>query len=373
MKKIIVLIVALVLLLTVGTVGASAAERYGAFEYYVSDGEAHILRCHDNMGGTVVFPDTIEGCKVVSISGDVFDYDVGSEVKSIVLSDGVTKIEPNTFENMDDLETVVLPDGLLEIGESAFAFSGIKEITIPAGVTKLPSQVFRYCDKLQRITIQGEISEIGYMAFAECFQLRELVLHSPNRDSDRGIMVGEHIFGSTELVGGPELTVTIYGDISAASMFVDCYGREDSLTIFGEYGSLVEWYAMIGGNDFSPIDSSTFYKSYHFWSWVGLIVAVLLVLLLIFLVIRRIRKKRKLKKQQKEGTCAEQQADWQFGFQEPDTVVGQASTQSDSSQTVERAPTESPAATMRYCGKCGTQNLDTAAFCRQCGQSMAHK
>ncbi|NLB65058.1 MAG: leucine-rich repeat protein, partial [Lentisphaerae bacterium] len=80
------------LILTVG-VGASAAT-FGDFEYS-SDGTSITIMDYQGAGGEVTIPDTIEGLPVTSI---------GQEA----------------FEECSDLTSVVIPDSITSIGESAF-------------------------------------------------------------------------------------------------------------------------------------------------------------------------------------------------------------------------------------------------------------
>lgn len=89
----------------------------------------------------------------------------------------VTKIRARTFENNTTLTSVTLPEGLLEIGDYAFAqCSKLQCITIPAGVTRIGSHVFYFCSNLQSVTLPEGIVEIGDRAFHECSKLQTINL-----------------------------------------------------------------------------------------------------------------------------------------------------------------------------------------------------
>lgn len=59
------------------------------------------------------------------------------------------------FDNIN-LKTVVLNEGLEEIGENAFSGSGITGIEIPRSVSKIASYVFVNCHNLDRISVNPE-------------------------------------------------------------------------------------------------------------------------------------------------------------------------------------------------------------------------
>ena len=89
----------------------------------------------------------------------------------------VTKIRERVFENNTTLTSVALPEGLLEIGDYAFAqCSQFQSIQIPAGVTKIGSHVFYFCSNLQSVTLPEGIVEIGDRAFYECSKLQTVNL-----------------------------------------------------------------------------------------------------------------------------------------------------------------------------------------------------
>ncbi|MBR2299151.1 MAG: leucine-rich repeat domain-containing protein [Alphaproteobacteria bacterium] len=59
-----------------------------------------------------------------------------TNLESVIIRDGVTKIAPDAFRNLKNLETVVLPDGVETIGNSAFfGCTKLKDLFIPDSVT----------------------------------------------------------------------------------------------------------------------------------------------------------------------------------------------------------------------------------------------
>lgn len=164
--------------------------------------------CTDSV---IYVPKTHEGCPVVSVSG--FDGDTlltelvipeGIEVVGtftdcinltrVSLPTTVTTIADQAFQGCTALEsinlaescvetlmeyafsgctslkTVTFPSTLTEIGQGAFAGSGLTEITVPATIKNVPATAFKGCESLTRVTLEGAVS-IGNHAFAGCTAL----------------------------------------------------------------------------------------------------------------------------------------------------------------------------------------------------------
>ena len=64
-----------------------------------------------------------------------------------------------------------LPSTITEIGESAFAYSGIESIEFPKSLTKIATEAFYKCEALTNIKIPASVTFIGYKAFEDCSSL----------------------------------------------------------------------------------------------------------------------------------------------------------------------------------------------------------
>ena len=80
-------------------------------------------------------------------------------------------------EYYNTIQTVSLPEGLLNIGSEAFWCSyALTSVTIPDSVTSIGSSAFAHCSALSSVTIPDGVSTIGNGCFSQCSALREITL-----------------------------------------------------------------------------------------------------------------------------------------------------------------------------------------------------
>ena len=91
--------------------------------------------------------------------------------------------------NVADVERIVLPNTITEIGDNAFLGStNLKQVNIPNSVTKMGGSVFGRCTSLEEIKLPNSITTIGVRAFEGCQSLKELNI--PNSVTE----IGEYAF-----------------------------------------------------------------------------------------------------------------------------------------------------------------------------------
>ena len=91
---------------------------------------------------------------------------IKNEIKSVVITPGVTVIGANAFANCLNLTSVSIPSSVTTIG--AYAFDGcnsLTSVTIPSSVTTINYDAFRKCSSLTSVTIPSSVTSIGSEAF----------------------------------------------------------------------------------------------------------------------------------------------------------------------------------------------------------------
>ena len=102
-------------------------------------------------------------------------FDGCTNLKNIVLPDGVTSIGEWAFSGCSSLTSIDIPAGVTSIAEGAFlACYSLTSIDIPAGVTSIGSYAFSYCYYLVSIDIPAGVTSIGYAAFYDCSSLSSI-------------------------------------------------------------------------------------------------------------------------------------------------------------------------------------------------------
>ncbi len=98
-----------------------------------------------------------------------------SQITSVVIEEGVTRVGSNAFFSCRNIERVTFPASLTTIRSWSFAYcDSLKEITLPAGLTDIGLYAFSYCDALKSITVDSS---------NEYFCSEDGVLFSKNKDT----------------------------------------------------------------------------------------------------------------------------------------------------------------------------------------------
>ena len=98
------------------------------------------------------------------------------KIEKIVVESGITGIGSYGFAETKCKE-VVLPDGLLFIGDSAFCFSeNLERINFPSGLTSIGQSAFSNCTKIMSVNLPDSVTYIGANAFNNCTKMVSLRL-----------------------------------------------------------------------------------------------------------------------------------------------------------------------------------------------------
>lgn len=95
-------------------------------------------------------------------------------------------LPPRAFSDMPGLRKVVLPDGLLKIGDCSFSGSrNLVQVCIPPRVVLIDDGAFKGCSSITEIQIPDGVVGIGSMAFAGT-GIKEIRIPGNIRYVDRG-------------------------------------------------------------------------------------------------------------------------------------------------------------------------------------------
>ena len=101
-----------------------------------------------------------------------------TQLKEVVLNEGLETIGSNAFEGLSVLESITLPSTLTEI--DIYAFKGccsLKEVVFNEGLKKIARAAFIQCTALQSIALPSTLTEIARSTFYGCRKLEEVVLN----------------------------------------------------------------------------------------------------------------------------------------------------------------------------------------------------
>ena len=186
---------------------------------------ADIGTCGDN----VTWKLTSDGTLTISGKGDMKDYGdnygmsvapwyVGSsQVKTVIIEDGVTSIGDRAFDGCTKLTRVVIPDSVTSIGYSSFrGCYSLPSVAIPDSVTSIGDSAFAYCKALTGITLSGSVTSIGSWAFQSCDSLTSVTMRNGVTD------IGDNAFAYCKNL----TSVTIPNSVKTigTSAFYNCAG-----------------------------------------------------------------------------------------------------------------------------------------------------
>lgn len=268
MKKLIFITLLGIVSITLFQTEIYAQDLPAGLQYRIS-GQRVIITRYTGRATSLEIPATIQGLPVTDIAVSAF-FDA-SRLKSVVIPDGVIRIEDSVFSGCGNLERVSIPASVMHIGNGVFnACFNLLEINvdednifyssedgvlfnkakteliryphrkegayiIPDIVTNIRWSAFRSSRYLTAITIPNSITIIRDNTFADCRSLESVII------PDSVTNIGESAFDSCD-----NLTKAIIGD-GVITIGEDAFRRCGRL----ENVSIGKNVAVIGENAFS--------------------------------------------------------------------------------------------------------------------------
>ena len=94
---------------------------------------------------------------------------------TLILPQSVIYIGESAFGHMG-INEIKLNEEITEIGKSAFSWSNIKRMELPDSVVKLGESAFEYCESLEYIKLSESLQEIEEKAFNNCKKLNHVYI-----------------------------------------------------------------------------------------------------------------------------------------------------------------------------------------------------
>lgn len=92
-----------------------------------------------------------------------------------ISENGLTVTQGVLFRYYGPESEVVIPDGVIKIGERAFAgCRRIESVVMPESLKEIGNCAFQGCLSLKSITLTNRLEKIGYQAFTDCPELSEI-------------------------------------------------------------------------------------------------------------------------------------------------------------------------------------------------------
>lgn len=164
------------------------------FKYEIVNDEVTIIGFNDDKpdvnkpSTNVVIPATIEGKPVTKIAESAFS---GKTINTVAIPASVTEIGANAFKSCVYLTGATLNDGLVTIGDSAFALcQKLASCNIPATVTTIGASAF-VGTALSNVTIPESVTTVKDGAFQSCYSLTKVT--AAGKDT---AFEGENIFAN---------------------------------------------------------------------------------------------------------------------------------------------------------------------------------
>ena len=150
-------------------------------DYHVTcdyeNGQYYVYATTETFVGNELFDTTIKNgaIQIEKYRGDATNVIVPSEINGLPV-----RYLNRTFYGMDMLESVTLPEGLLEIGGNTFlACYSLKHINFPMSLKRIDDMAFCYCNNLESDIILPEgLTYIGALAFGFNFKIKKAYIPS---------------------------------------------------------------------------------------------------------------------------------------------------------------------------------------------------
>ena len=141
------------------------------------------------------FVDSPENCVFIRENGTYILIAYYGSEENVILPSSIGgngyAIGADVFRDRTDIKSIVIPEGLTAIGNYAFyGCTALESINIPSGVLTIGDQALYGCSKLTTIVVPDSVTTIGNGAFAKCTGVKSVVIGKGVTQIGTSIMFG---------------------------------------------------------------------------------------------------------------------------------------------------------------------------------------
>lgn len=133
------------------------------FEYKVENGNVTIVSW-TNPSDMLTVPEKLNGYPVTALGAGAFMQQ--TQLKQVIIPEGVTRIGAHCFEGCEALAQVPLPSTLTELDDYAFSRSGLSELTFSENMARVGGHCFEGCPALSHVTLPPTLTSVEEYAFS---------------------------------------------------------------------------------------------------------------------------------------------------------------------------------------------------------------
>ncbi len=144
-----------------------------------ADGNNWKITGYTGTGGRVVLPSAYDQKAITAIGDAAFKNTNGRKISEVVFPSTITSVGDNAFENCIGLKIVLfLPDsaGDVTIGKSAFSGTGVNTLVLPDKLVTIGESAFANNTSLTKVTIPDSVKTIEAKAFANDKNLKTVYI-----------------------------------------------------------------------------------------------------------------------------------------------------------------------------------------------------
>lgn len=174
-------------------------------------------------------------------------YSYQSDIKKVVITDGIYTVSGNSFKGCTNLESVSLPESVSSIGNHAFyGCEKLSDINFPAKLSGIGAYAFYGCG-METVSLGQGLSYLDSNSFSNCLNLTEVNIGDSIKE------IYNSFNGCTSL---ESVTISYKTTYVSDTAFAGC----TNLTIKGYEGSVAEEYALNNDIPFESIGIMPVYE-----------------------------------------------------------------------------------------------------------------